>query len=124
MRSKFGNVQTEVGGVVFASAREARRWQTLRLLERAGEIRELRRQEPIKIEMNGKWIFTYFADFCYITDGRIIYEDVKSESPEERAVKMQRAKLKGKRAFSTANNPVYRLKMKILKAVGYEIQEV
>lgn len=43
-RSKFGNVRVEVDGIKFDSAKEARRWQTLKLLERAGEIRDLRRQ--------------------------------------------------------------------------------
>lgn len=37
-------------GIRFPSQKEAARWQHLRLLERAGEIRNLRRQVPIMLQ--------------------------------------------------------------------------
>lgn len=44
IRSKFGAVPTMVDGIRFASKKEARRYGELKLLERTGEIRKLRRQ--------------------------------------------------------------------------------
>ena len=39
--SKFGNVRTSVDNITFASKAEARRYQELRLLEKAGEIEKM-----------------------------------------------------------------------------------
>lgn len=44
--NKFGAIRTVVDGVTFDSKSEARRWQELQLLERAGEIQNLSRQVP------------------------------------------------------------------------------
>lgn len=52
MANKFGAIATTVDGIRFDSMREARRWAELRLLERAGEIRNLRRQ--VKIPLIGQ----------------------------------------------------------------------
>jgi hypothetical protein len=43
-RRKYGNKPTIVDGLKFDSAREAKRWQELKLLERARSITELERQ--------------------------------------------------------------------------------
>lgn len=43
-RSKYGATKTAVDGIVFHSKREAARYQELKLLEKAGEIRGLRLQ--------------------------------------------------------------------------------
>lgn len=45
-RGKFNAVRTTVDGITFASKKEARRYQELRLLEKAGEISDLRCQVP------------------------------------------------------------------------------
>ena len=105
-RRKFGNRPTEVDGQTFASAKEARRFGELRLLERAGEITELRTQPRFPLEVNGQLVCAYVADFTYRDKaGRLIAEDVKSEI--------------------TRKHPVYRLKAKLFKAVmGFEITEV
>jgi Protein of unknown function (DUF1064) len=53
-RNKFGAKITTVDGIRFDSIKEAARWQELRLLERAGEIRNLRRQIVIPLQgVNG-----------------------------------------------------------------------
>lgn len=52
MANKFGAIATTVDGIRFDSLKEARRWSELRLLERAGEIRNLRRQ--VKIPLIGQ----------------------------------------------------------------------
>ena len=41
--TKYGNTRVSVDGMPFDSKREAARWQELRLMERAGEISDLRR---------------------------------------------------------------------------------
>jgi hypothetical protein len=43
---KFNARRTFCDGYWFASGKEAKRWADLRLLEKAGEIRDLRRQVP------------------------------------------------------------------------------
>lgn len=48
--NKFGAIKTTVDGIKFDSLREARRWAELRLLEKAGEIRDLKRQVVIPLE--------------------------------------------------------------------------
>ena len=50
--NKFGAIKTTVDGIKFDSLREARRWGELRLLEKGGEIRNLRRQ--VRIDLEGK----------------------------------------------------------------------
>lgn len=87
-QSKFGNRKTVVDGITFDSAKEARRWQQLRLEERAGNIRDLKRQVPFPITStnshNGARVAVakYFADFTYWRiqpDGDELYvvEDAK-----------------------------------------------
>ena len=59
----------------FASKWEARRGEELELLQRAGEISNLRYQVPFKLCLKPK--ITVTIDFCYYEDGRTIYEDAK-----------------------------------------------
>lgn len=61
--SKFRNKKTILGGLVFDSKREAKRYGDLRLLESNGEVRNLRRQ--VKYDLTGIRIATYTADFVY-----------------------------------------------------------
>lgn len=76
-----------VDGITFDSAKEARRWQQLRLDERAGHIYDLQRQVPFAITSANragerKVVAKYFADFTYWRnqpDGDALYvvEDTK-----------------------------------------------
>lgn len=78
MRAKFGNIRTTIDGIDFASKAEAKRYQELRLLERAGEIRELELQPRYEITINGHKICTYVGDFYYVgKTGTPTTEDVK-----------------------------------------------
>ncbi len=43
-RSKYNAKRTEVDGIAFHSRKEARRYQELRLLEKAGQVKEIRLQ--------------------------------------------------------------------------------
>ena len=75
---KFRNEPTEVDGIRFASRAEAKRWQELKLLERAGEIHDLRRQPRYELVVNGIRIGVYVGDFAYLDKGGDpITEDVK-----------------------------------------------
>lgn len=47
--SKYKAIATEFDGILFPSKKEANRWAELLILERAGEIRNLRRQIAIKL---------------------------------------------------------------------------
>ena len=91
MATKYRNTKTVVGGVAFDSRREAARWQELKMLERAGQIRDLRRQVAFEIVKGVKFAgaararpaIRYFADFVYVERGQQVIEDVKGvETPE------------------------------------------
>lgn len=83
--SKYGNrkIRTEDG--TFDSLKEYRRWQELKLLQRAGDINNLFRQTPFGLipaqRVNVKVVeraVKYIADFTYWTkDGEFVVEDAK-----------------------------------------------
>lgn len=93
MRNKYHAVKCQVGDVVYDSRKEMRRHQELLLLEKAGMIKNLRRQVkyiliPAQREVvmkkgvpkPGKVIereCSYYADFVYEENGQTIVEDVK-----------------------------------------------
>lgn len=65
---KFNAKRTEVDGIVFASQKEARRYQELKLLEKAGEIHNIVLQPSYPCEVLGvesRPIGVYRADFSY-----------------------------------------------------------
>lgn len=62
---KYRNRPTEVDGIRFASKKEAKRYTQLRLLQMAGEIRDLQCQPRYPLEVDGKLVCTYVADFAY-----------------------------------------------------------
>jgi hypothetical protein len=83
-RNKYGAKKTQVGEVTFDSKKEAQRYMELQLLERAGEITDLRRQ--VKFELMGQHrpLYTrtgrkmkYTADFAYVEDGVEVIEECK-----------------------------------------------
>lgn len=84
MTSKYHSVKTEVDGVVFDSRAESRRYEELTLLERIGEISDLRLQPEYELQAGfvhrGKKIrpIVYRADFSYTENGVLVVEDVKS----------------------------------------------
>ena len=93
-RHKYGAKPTEVDGIRFASTKEAKRYQELKLLERAGEIINLELQPRFELLVplpkghpdagtRLKCVGTYIADFAYTEPGyrplldRRVVEDVK-----------------------------------------------
>jgi hypothetical protein len=81
--AKFGNVWTEVDGIKFQSKAEAAYYGKLKILKRAGQILDFKRQTPFRIVVNGVFICTYKADFViYHNSGTRDVVDVKSEATE------------------------------------------
>lgn len=89
-KNKYDNRKTVVDGITFHSGAEARRYQILKLLERAGEIEDLELQPKFTVfdgfRKKGKkhQAITYTADFKYkeVKTGEIVIEDVKGVETE------------------------------------------
>ena len=78
-RGKYNAQPTDVCGMRFASKKEAARWNTLKLLQTAKKIKTLERQVRYSLDVEGRHICDYIADFSYwdrVKECAII-EDVK-----------------------------------------------
>lgn len=78
--SKYGNRKIKApDGQVFDSVKEFHRWGMLRLLERAGKIKDLKRQVKYELipKQDGERACTYIADFTYYENGKLVVEDCK-----------------------------------------------
>lgn len=90
---KYRNVKTaSVDGIVHDAKGESQRWEDLKLMERAGEIRNLRRQVVYALVVNGLLVTTYKADFVYEDGAATVVEDRKS--PRTRKLESFRHKVK------------------------------
>lgn len=94
--TKYNNKKITVAGQIFDSKKEASRYEELRLMEKAGEIKDLRTQVKFKLipaqrdEATGKVIereCSYKADFVYEEDGKTVVEDVKGFRTKEYVIK-------------------------------------
>lgn len=112
-RPKYGNRKVLMDGVEHASKKQGLRWVRLRQDERDGKIRNLRREVPYRLEVNGDLICKYIADHVYeiplenVGGGwtETVVEDVKSPI--------------------TRKNRAYRIKVKLMAAIyGIKIREV
>lgn len=77
---KYRNEPTRVDNYVFDSKAEARRYEELILLERAGLIEKLGIHPRYPLSVAGVVIGEYEADFSYIdvkSEGSFVVEDVK-----------------------------------------------
>lgn len=89
-RSKYGVRQDPEGvrrrtrnGRVFASQKEAKRYDGLLILEMSGQISDLILQPRFPIVVNDVKICTYVADFRYVENGQDVVEDAKGfKTPE------------------------------------------
>lgn len=89
--NKYKAQVTHINGRRFASQREAKRYVDLSMLERAGEIRDLKLQPKFQLTVNGEPVrirskrypngrkVTYIADFSYIETNSDLFviEDAK-----------------------------------------------
>ncbi len=96
--SKYRSIKTVVDGLTFDSKAEARRYQELRLLERAGRISHLVLQPRITLTSHGVKICVYIPDYVYFDEETLsqVFEDVKSPA--------------------TAANRAFRIKQKLFEA--------
>ena len=80
MKNKYGARKLKTpDGQVFDSVKEYHRWGCLRLLERAGKIKDLRRQVKFELipKQEGERACYYIADFTYLENGDLVVEDCK-----------------------------------------------
>lgn len=99
-RSKYGAKPMVVDGIRFDSTKEARRYRELRLLEKAGHIRDLELQPRFPLEVVERWrphgtVKTcgyYTADFRYVDaeTAAVIVEDVKSGPTKTAAYRLRK----------------------------------
>lgn len=108
--NKYRNTKIMIDGIEFASKKEGLRYKQLKLLERAGLIKDLELQKEYilqdKFKINNKTVrkISYIADFSYIStkDNKLHVVDVKGFKTE-----------------------VYKLKKKLFEyKYGIEIEEV
>ena len=108
MRNKYQAIKTTVNGIEFHSRKEARRYQDLLLLQRAGVIKKLEKQVkfvliPAQYETtirygkkgqrlkDGQKLIekecAYYADFVYEENGKKIVEDTKGVRTSDYIIK-------------------------------------
>ena len=110
--SKYHAERVVTSGIKFDSKLEAKRYNELMMLQKAGEIENLRLQQQFTLQegfktCEGELIrpVRYIADFTYYDkDGNYIIEDVKSEK--------------------TRQLVEYRIKKRIMAEKGYMIKEI
>lgn len=78
-KSKYGNKIVWFDGIRFMSIREKDRYIHLKLLQKAGEIKDLRLQVKYTLTTEKSRIESYIADFVYVDvlSGKEICEDCK-----------------------------------------------
>ena len=104
-RTKYGNKKTVIDGIKFDSIAEGNRYLELKMLEKMGEISDLKLQvkyELVRKSKHGRALY-YVADFEYLDKvGVLVVEDVKG-----------------------VKTPVYALKKRMLaEKYGIKIAEV
>ena len=86
--SKYGNKKVLIDGIKFDSMAEGRRYKELKLMQRAGIIKELELQPKFLLQesfkKNGKTYrkVEYIADFQYKENGKVVIEDVKGKKTD------------------------------------------
>jgi ferredoxin-fold anticodon binding domain-containing protein len=93
---KYRNVKATIDGIVFDSKAEARRWGELTLMQRAGDISDLKRQVPfvlspaVKLGTRMKPALKLIVDFQYFDEhaGKTILEDTKGVVTEAFRIKL------------------------------------
>ena len=91
---KYRNTKITIDGQTFDSKHEAHRWIELQYMQRAGMIKDLRRQVTFELipsqKRDGKTVerpVKYIADFVYLQDGQTVVEDAKGAKTKEYIIK-------------------------------------
>lgn len=102
--NKYGAIRTHVDGHLFDSKAEAKRYQDLKNLQRAGHIEALELQPKFPLLIKGAKVGEYRGDFRYLdkATGEVVVEDVKG-----------------------VRTPLYKFKRKIVEVLyGIVVREV
>jgi hypothetical protein len=88
-KHKYFARRTEVDGIWFDSAKEAKRYSELKILERAGMIKNLKLQPEFPLIVNEQKICTYRGDFSYFDLQKFepVVEDTKGFKTKEYKLK-------------------------------------
>lgn len=97
---KYKNVPTICDGIRFDSKKEANRYAQLKILEKARVIQNLELQVKIPLQVNGKHLGYYVADFVYMQGNKKIVEDVKSSATKTAVYRLK------KKILATYNPPI------------------
>jgi DNA-binding transcriptional regulator PaaX len=96
--NKYHAQRCEWQGMTFDSRHEMRRYQELDVLQCGGAIRNLKRQVPYDLAVNGIKVCRYVADAVYEElwpalggEWRVVVEDAKSPATRTPAYKLKRA---------------------------------
>lgn len=97
-KSKYNAKKTVIDGHKFDSMKESRRYEELKILERAGHIKDLELQPKFELQAsfkkNGKTYrsINYIADFQYFSfqENKIIVEDVKSKATKTKVYEIKK----------------------------------
>jgi len=93
VESKYLSKKTIIDNIIFASKKEANRYLELKLLERAGKIKNLELQPVFELQptfkKNGRTYraIKYMADFRYKEINKIVIEDTKGFKNKEYLLK-------------------------------------
>lgn len=94
MQSKYNNRKLTIDGEVFDSLKEYRRYRELALLQKAGQISDLKRQVKYELiptqRIGGRVIeraCAYIADFEYTENGETVVEDTKGFRTKDYIIK-------------------------------------
>ena len=89
--NKYRNRKTEIDGITFHSRKEGERYLELKMLQRAGKIRDLSMQVEFELipKQDGERACKYKADFVYhmADTGKMVVEDVKGKRTREYIIK-------------------------------------
>ena len=89
MSNKFNARKVVVDGITFDSKSEATRYGTLKLLERARQVRGVTCHPEFDLKVNGQMVGRYSPDFSYFENGRQIVDDVKGVITEAASLRMR-----------------------------------
>ena len=91
-KSKYHNEKVQYDGRTFDSKWEMERYCELKLLEKAGRIKDLKCQEKfVLIEKSTEHRETaYVADFTYYENGQLVVEDCKSKITKTATYKIKK----------------------------------
>lgn len=111
-----------VDGIVFASLKEARDYFDLKRRQMAGEIRNLRTQVPFRLEVEGKKVGKYVADFVYEEKQEGEWKKVVADSkPDTQAMTPE----KRRDYFNRPAVKLYLIKKNLMRELyGIEVKEL